>query len=62
MALSQHKLTTFYFDTSRKAFTEKSTTKELGYNDVLIKTTHSGICFTDVHAKEKECGLGHGEV
>ncbi|KAF7186612.1 alcohol dehydrogenase [Pseudocercospora fuligena] len=62
MALSQHKLTTFYFDTSSKTFTEKSTTKELGYNDVLIKTTHSGICFTDVHAKEKECGLGHEGV
>lgn len=59
MALSEHKLTTFYFDTSTKTFSEKSTTKTLGYNDVLVKTTHSGICFTDVHAKDKQCGLGH---
>ncbi|KAK7543684.1 hypothetical protein IWX92DRAFT_380090 [Phyllosticta citricarpa] len=23
---------------------------------------HSGICYTDVHAKEKRCGLGHEGV
>ncbi|KAM3421870.1 alcohol dehydrogenase [Cercospora zeina] len=65
MAGSEHKLTTFYFDTASKSFSEKTATKSLSHNDVLIKTTHSGICFTDVHAKGKECGLGHegvGEV
>ncbi|KAF2211088.1 hypothetical protein CERZMDRAFT_98819 [Cercospora zeae-maydis SCOH1-5] len=65
MADGGHKLTTFYFDTASKSFSEKTATKSLSYNDVLIKTTHSGICFTDVHAKDKQCGLGHegvGEV
>lgn len=34
----------------------------MGPNDVLARTTHSGLCTTDVHAKEKGCGLGHEGV
>lgn len=56
---TEHKLTTFCFDPSTQTFTEKSVIKTLGHNDILVKTTHSGICFTDVHAKDKQCGLGH---
>ncbi|CAK3777865.1 alcohol dehydrogenase [Lecanosticta acicola] len=59
MAAPTHTLTTYYFDSSTQSFGTKTTEKSLGYNDVLIRTTHSGICFTDVHAKSKHCGLGH---
>lgn len=62
MAATSHALTTYYFDKSSKTFATKTAQKSVGYSDVLIKTTHSGICFTDVHAKEKECGLGHEGV
>ncbi|KAK8226245.1 hypothetical protein IWZ00DRAFT_526211 [Phyllosticta capitalensis] len=47
---------------SSKSFVIKSAPRELGHDEVLIKTTHSGICYTDVHAKEKGCGLGHEGV
>lgn len=61
MAPNSHTLTTYYHNSTTKRFTTKETTKSLGPTDILIKTTHSGICYTDVHAKqsEKECGLGH---
>lgn len=29
---------------------------------MLVKTSHSGLCYTDVHAKDKGCGLGHEGV
>lgn len=57
-----HALATFCFDPSTKKFTTKTTQKSVGVNDVLIKTTPSGLCYTDVHAKEKGCGLGHEGV
>lgn len=47
---------------SQQGFVIKSAPRELGHDEVLIKTTHSGICYTDVHAKEKGCGLGHEGV
>lgn len=57
-----HRLTTFCFDSSNHRFETKTTEKALGPNDVLIRTTHSGLCTTDVHAKSKGCGLGHEGV
>ena len=62
MAAAEHKLTAYCFDPESKSFATKSTTKTLGVNDVLIKTTHSGVCYTDVHAKGTGCGLGHEGV
>lgn len=62
MSSKEHTLTTYYFDNATATFKTKSTKKKLGLNDILIKTTHSGICYTDVHAKSKECGLGHEGV
>lgn len=50
---------TFYYDKEKDGFEERSKEKTVGLNDILIRTTHSGICFTDVHAKESGCGLGH---
>ena len=57
-----HRLTTFFWNPGTQAFDQKSTDRALGVNDVLIKTTHSGLCYTDVHAKSKGCGLGHEGV
>lgn len=61
-AENQHTLTTFRYDAATKTFHKKSATRSLGPTEVLVRTTHSGICFTDVHAKEKGCGLGHEGV
>jgi alcohol dehydrogenase (NADP+) len=43
-------------------FVYKKTSQKVGSYDVLIRTTHSGLCTTDVHAKSKGCGLGHEGV
>ncbi|PNS19640.1 NADP-dependent alcohol dehydrogenase 7 [Sphaceloma murrayae] len=50
------------YDPWEKKFQTKSSHHEVGVRDVLIKTTHSGLCFTDVHAKNRGCGLGHEGV
>lgn len=60
--MSTYALTSIFFDSMSKTFAKKTTQKQLGPHDALIKTTHSGICFTDVHAKDKGCGLGHEGV
>ena len=57
-----HTLTTFRYDTATRSFCSKVARRSLSANEVLIRTTHSGICFTDVHAKPKGCGLGHEGV
>lgn len=54
-------MTTWYFS-QRGNFLKKSTHRELGVHEVKIRTTHSGLCYTDVHAKSKGCGLGHEGV
>lgn len=54
-----HTLNAICYNSESKNFIYKSANKEVGPNDVLIRTTHSGLCTTDVHAKEKGCGLGH---
>ncbi|KUI72903.1 Alcohol dehydrogenase [Cytospora mali] len=60
--MSNHTLTTFRYSAEQSRFLQKSTERVLGPREVLIKTTHSGLCYTDVHAKEKGCGLGHEGV
>ncbi|KAK5136197.1 hypothetical protein LTR08_004034 [Meristemomyces frigidus] len=57
-----HQLTTFCFDAKTERFELRTIRRSLGISDVLIQTTHSGICYTDVHAKGKGCGLGHEGV
>ncbi|KAF2220299.1 chaperonin 10-like protein [Elsinoe ampelina] len=57
-----HFLECFAFDPREKRYTKLSTKRGIGPSDVLIKTTHSGLCYTDVHAKTRGCGLGHEGV
>ncbi|ROV91375.1 hypothetical protein VMCG_09682 [Cytospora schulzeri] len=60
--MSTHNLTTFCYSAEKSQFSRRSTERTLGPREILIKTTHSGLCYTDVHAKEKGCGLGHEGV
>lgn len=55
-------LTTFRYDTASRNYFPKAVSLPLGATEVLVRTSHSGICFTDVHAKPKGCGLGHEGV
>lgn len=58
-----HDLTTIRYDASQGRYFKRTVPRALGPNEVLIKTTHSGLCYTDVHAKKsKTCGLGHEGV
>lgn len=59
---STHTLTVFHYSPSERKFIKKQTERELHSHEVLIRTTHSGLCYTDVHAKESGCGLGHEGV
>ncbi|KAK5733613.1 hypothetical protein LTR17_009603 [Elasticomyces elasticus] len=58
----EHTLNTLYYDSETGGFRTRTTKKIVGANDILIKTTHSGLCYTDIHAKHKGCGLGHEGV
>lgn len=60
--MSKHTLTTFRYSAEEGKFLQRPTEHTLGPRDVLIRTTHSGLCYTDVHAKHKGCGLGHEGV
>ncbi|CAD0019224.1 unnamed protein product [Aureobasidium pullulans] len=60
--MSTHTLTTFRYDAALSNFVKKTTQRALGLNEIKIRVTHSGICYTDVHAKDKACGLGHEGV
>ncbi|KAG9520033.1 GroES-like protein, partial [Aureobasidium melanogenum] len=60
--MTAHTLTTFRYDAASGNFVKKTTQRDLGLNEVKVRVTHSGICYTDVHAKEKACGLGHEGV
>lgn len=61
-------LASFHYNVSTKSFAKRSADRALGPLEALIKTTHASICFTDVHAKNRECepgqecGLGHEGV
>ena len=57
-----HDLTSIFWDAGANAFAEREVSVELKANDVLVKTTHSGLCTTDVHALESGCSLGHEGV
>ncbi|KAK7757550.1 hypothetical protein SLS62_000565 [Diatrype stigma] len=59
---SEHTLTTWRYSPPDDSFALKSAARSLGSREVLIRTTHSGLCYTDVHAKPKGCGLGHEGV
>ncbi|KAI1343853.1 GroES-like protein [Xylariaceae sp. FL0016] len=59
---SVHTLTTWRYVPSTDSFEQKTAERTLGTREVLIQTTHSGLCYTDVHAKSKGCGLGHEGV
>lgn len=56
-----HTLSSYRYNSDTKSFVPRTTEKSLGENDVLIRTTHSGLCATDVHAKlsGSGCSLGH---
>lgn len=60
--MSKHPLSVFCYDPAHREYLTKKTERVLNSHEVLIKTTHSGLCFTDVHAKDKGCGLGHEGV
>lgn len=36
--------------------------KDIGPHDIVIKITHSGLCFTDSHYKKTGYALGHEGV
>ncbi|KAF3761072.1 GroES-like protein [Cryphonectria parasitica EP155] len=55
-------LTIFTYSADERRFVKKTTQRAVGAREILIKTTHSGLCYTDVHAKGKGCGLGHEGV
>jgi alcohol dehydrogenase (NADP+) len=55
-------LTTFRFDKEHQVYHEQSVQRELGLHEVLIKTTHASLCFTDVHANFRGIPLGHEGV
>ena len=59
---SVHTLTTWRYSPPGDSYEQQSSTRELGSREVLIKTTHSGLCYTDVQAKHRGCGLGHEGV
>lgn len=60
--MSAHAITTFRYDSGSRNFIKKTVDRQLGLKEILIKITHSGLCYTDVHAKDKGCGLGHEGV
>lgn len=60
--MSTHELNVFCYDPAQSRYLAKKTERVLHSHEVLIKTTHSGLCFTDVHAKAHGCGLGHEGV
>lgn len=60
--LSTHTLTNFRYDKDGERFIQKSVQRQLGLHEVLIKTSHASLCYTDVHAKERGIPLGHEGV
>ena len=59
---SEHTLSVFRFDSEKKIFFQNSAQRELRAHEVLIRTTHASLCYTDVHAKHRGIGLGHEGV
>ena len=57
-----HDISSFHYNSETNTYVTRTTKRELGDNDVLVRTTHSGVCYTDVHAKGTGCSLGHEGV
>ena len=55
-------LNAWRYNPHSEEFEWRGASRKLGLKEVLIKTTHAGLCYTDVHAKDKDCGLGHEGV
>jgi D-arabinose 1-dehydrogenase-like Zn-dependent alcohol dehydrogenase len=54
---------TVFKASSSGAIKQDTTTKEdLTKDQVLVKITHSGVCFTDVHYRNTDIVLGHEGV
>jgi alcohol dehydrogenase (NADP+) len=60
--LPEHILSVFRYDSENDVFFQKSVQRELRAHEVLIRTTHASLCYTDVHAKHRGIGLGHEGV
>ncbi|CZT15051.1 related to ADH7-NADP(H)-dependent alcohol dehydrogenase [Ramularia collo-cygni] len=56
---AKHTLRTYHFSPENSSYSLQTTELPIPPTSVLIKTTHSGICHTDIHAKPSGCGLGH---
>jgi D-arabinose 1-dehydrogenase-like Zn-dependent alcohol dehydrogenase len=54
-----HELHTFHYSSDTSSYQLRTVKLPIPPRSILIRTTHSGICFTDVHAKSSGCGLGH---
>lgn len=52
----------YCYSSQKNSFESNPATVTLTPRSIWVRTTHSGICFTDVHAKPKGCGLGHEGV
>lgn len=60
--MSTHSLSVFSYSAVERRFVKNTTERVLGVREALVRTSHSGLCYTDVHAKDKGCGLGHEGV
>jgi D-arabinose 1-dehydrogenase-like Zn-dependent alcohol dehydrogenase len=54
-----HELHTYHYSSTSSSYQLRTAKFPLPPRSILVRTTHSGICFTDVHAKPSGCGLGH---
>ncbi len=50
---------TVYKGSQGGTIVKSTSSRSVGPQDVLIKITHTGLCFTDVHYKESDMVLGH---
>lgn len=53
---------TVYKGSADKKVVKGTTRRELGPEDVVVKITHSGLCYTDVHMRGSDMVLGHEGV
>lgn len=54
---------TVYKGSKNGSIVKSTTKKDVGYDEVLIRVTHSGVCGTDEHYKHQEgMVLGHEGV
>ena len=53
---------TVYKGSKEGAILKGTTHRVLKHDDVLVKVTHSGLCYTDVHYRTSDMVLGHEGV